>query len=279
MRATLLPTAVTVFVFALGLTVAGQTSPPRAGGDGAGSPTLEQMRRTVATLRGNRIATPNDYDALTPDQQAYVRSILSGPRASITGPLGVMMVSPALGDLTQKAAAYARFAGEPRLFQRATQVQRAGDPRRRQALVGRVRLERPSRLRRADGTAGGAGGSDPQRRAAAADGEGRGGDLHLRHRVHHHPPRQRRHLCRRPGPCSAATAAWSIWSGTMGLYQIPVHDGRARRDAARRRREALFHALIRGRRSRCPRATSETRSTALIGAPGTPPACRRSVQA
>ena len=113
MRATLLPTAVTVFVFALGLIAAGQTSPPRAGGDGAGSPTLEQMRRTVATLRGNRIATPNDYDTLTPDQQAYVRSILSGPRASITGPLGVMMVSPALGDLTQKATAYARFAGDP----------------------------------------------------------------------------------------------------------------------------------------------------------------------
>ena len=76
-------------------------------------PTVEQMRKTVASLRGNRIATPNNYDTLTPEQQAYVRSILSGPRSSITGPLGVMMVSPTLGDLTQKAMAYARFAGDP----------------------------------------------------------------------------------------------------------------------------------------------------------------------
>jgi 4-carboxymuconolactone decarboxylase len=100
-------------VTALGLAVAGQTPVPRAGAEGGNGPTLEQMRRTVATLRGNRIATPNDYDTLKPEQQAYVRSILSGPRASITGPLGVMMVSPTLGDLMQKATAYARFAGDP----------------------------------------------------------------------------------------------------------------------------------------------------------------------
>lgn len=77
-----------------------------------GVPTEEQMRATVATLKGNRIATPNNFDTLTPEQKAYVRSILTGPRSSITGPLGVMMVSPALGDLTQKATAYARFAGQ-----------------------------------------------------------------------------------------------------------------------------------------------------------------------
>jgi 4-carboxymuconolactone decarboxylase len=76
------------------------------------APTDEQMRATVATLKGNRIATPNNFDTLTAEQKAYVRSILSGPRSSITGPLGVMMVSPALGDLTQKATAYARFAGQ-----------------------------------------------------------------------------------------------------------------------------------------------------------------------
>src|SRR5207237_7401654 len=76
-----------------------------------GTPTLEQMRRTVATLKGNRIETPNNYDALTPEQKAYVSSILSGPRGDITGPLGVMMVSPELGDLAQKAIAYSRFAG------------------------------------------------------------------------------------------------------------------------------------------------------------------------
>ena len=74
-------------------------------------PTIEQLRQSVSRLRGNRIATPNDYDKLTPRQKAYAESILSGPRSDISGPLGVMMVSPELGDLTQKAAAYARFAG------------------------------------------------------------------------------------------------------------------------------------------------------------------------
>jgi len=76
-------------------------------------PTLEQMRRTVSGLKGNRIQTPSDYDRLTAEQKAYVSSILSGPRGGITGPLGVMMVSPALGDLAQKAIAYSRFAGRP----------------------------------------------------------------------------------------------------------------------------------------------------------------------
>jgi 4-carboxymuconolactone decarboxylase len=102
---------VAAFAVAFGISASGQG--PAPGARQPGEPALEQMRRTVATLRGNRIATPNDYDALTAEQQAYVRSILSGPRASITGPLGVMMVSPALGDLTQKATAYARFAGDP----------------------------------------------------------------------------------------------------------------------------------------------------------------------
>lgn len=75
------------------------------------SPTVEQMRQIVSRLRGNRIAVPNNYDKLTAEQQAYVRSILTGPRADISAPLGVMMVSPGLGDLSQKAMAYARFSG------------------------------------------------------------------------------------------------------------------------------------------------------------------------
>jgi 4-carboxymuconolactone decarboxylase len=74
-------------------------------------PSVAQQREAVARLRGNRIATPNSYDALTTAQQQYVASILSGPRSDISGPLGVMMVSPGLGDVTQKALAYARFAG------------------------------------------------------------------------------------------------------------------------------------------------------------------------
>jgi hypothetical protein len=76
-----------------------------------GPPSAAQLRETVSRLRGNRITTPNDYDKLTPEQKKYVESILAGPRADISGPLGVMMVSPELGDLAQKAIAYSRFAG------------------------------------------------------------------------------------------------------------------------------------------------------------------------
>ena len=76
-----------------------------------GPPSAAQLRETVSRLRGNRITTPNDYDKLTPEQKKYVKSILAGPRADISGPLGVMMVSPELGDLAQKAIAYSRFAG------------------------------------------------------------------------------------------------------------------------------------------------------------------------
>ena len=92
------------------LTAAG-TGTQRGGDVAAAGPTPEQLRQAVSRLRGNRIAVPTNYDALTPEQQAYVRSILTGPRADITGPLAVMMVSPGLGDLSQKAMAYARFAG------------------------------------------------------------------------------------------------------------------------------------------------------------------------
>src|SRR5687768_1940970 len=76
-----------------------------------GPPTIEQLRQTVSRLRGNRIETPNDWDKLTPEQKKYAESILSGPRADISGPLGVMMAAPGLGDLVQQATAYSRFAG------------------------------------------------------------------------------------------------------------------------------------------------------------------------
>src|SRR4030095_12709155 len=77
----------------------------------APAPATEKLRQTVSRLRGNRIETPNSWDMLSTEQKKYVESILSGPRGDITGPLGVMMVTPQLGDLAQKAIAYARFAG------------------------------------------------------------------------------------------------------------------------------------------------------------------------
>jgi 4-carboxymuconolactone decarboxylase len=113
MRVHVLWTAVVVWVSAAALSLAAQAqAPPQNRAQNDGPPTVEQMRKTVASLRGNRIQTPNDFDSLTPAQKAYVQSILTGPRSSITGPLGVMMVSPTLGDLSQKAMAYARFSGQ-----------------------------------------------------------------------------------------------------------------------------------------------------------------------
>ena len=72
-------------------------------------PTLEQARQAVAALRGGRIWRPTSYDELNADQKAFVNSILSGPRRGIDGALGIMMVSPVMGDLAQKSIAYARF--------------------------------------------------------------------------------------------------------------------------------------------------------------------------
>ena len=75
----------------------------------AAPPTQEQLRQAVASLRGDRISRPTSYDELTAEQKAFVNSILSGPRRGIDGALGIMMVSPVMGDLAQKAIAYARF--------------------------------------------------------------------------------------------------------------------------------------------------------------------------
>lgn len=98
-------------MLAAAVVFAGVAARAQGQGSAAAEPTVEQMRQSVARQRGNRIAVPTNYDALSAEQQAYVRSILTGPRNDISGPLAVMMVSPGLGDLTQKATAYARFAG------------------------------------------------------------------------------------------------------------------------------------------------------------------------
>jgi 4-carboxymuconolactone decarboxylase len=82
-----------------------------ASGQDAKTPSTEELRKAVASLKGGRIPRPSSYDAMTAEQKAFVTSVLSGPRGDISGSLGVMILSPTFGDLAQKAIAYARFAG------------------------------------------------------------------------------------------------------------------------------------------------------------------------
>jgi 4-carboxymuconolactone decarboxylase len=78
---------------------------------GAAPPTREVLERAVETLPAGRIARPKSYDSLTTEQQSYLASVLAGPRNALSGPLVVMLASPALGELAQRTMAYARFAG------------------------------------------------------------------------------------------------------------------------------------------------------------------------
>src|SRR5690242_13736808 len=89
----------------LGLAIASAQGPD------AKTPSIEELRKAVASLKGGRIPRPASYDAMTNEQKAFVTSVLSGPRGDISGSLGVMIVSPGFGDLAQKTIAYARFAG------------------------------------------------------------------------------------------------------------------------------------------------------------------------
>lgn len=73
--------------------------------------TMDALRDAVASLPAGRFARPPSWEAATPEQQTYVRGILSGPRNAISGPLAAMIASPGLGDVAQRTMAYARFAG------------------------------------------------------------------------------------------------------------------------------------------------------------------------
>jgi 4-carboxymuconolactone decarboxylase len=76
-------------------------------------PSVDQMRKAVASLRGDRIKRPTSYEELTPAQREYVKGILEGPRNDISGSLGILIVAPELGEHAQRAIAYSRFAGRP----------------------------------------------------------------------------------------------------------------------------------------------------------------------
>lgn len=100
--------AIVVLIVAMGLAGARAQAPAPTQAEKA-APTIEELRRAVAAMRGDRIKRPASYDDMTPEQKAFVQSILSGPRRGIDGSLGIMMPSPVMGDLAQKAIAYARF--------------------------------------------------------------------------------------------------------------------------------------------------------------------------
>lgn len=95
----------------LGLSLFALTALAQSPVTGGASPIPEDVRRAVADLPAGRIARPGSADALTPGQLGYVEGILAGPRSAISGPLVVMLASPELGDRTQRAMAYARYAG------------------------------------------------------------------------------------------------------------------------------------------------------------------------
>ena len=207
-----------------------------------GPPTAAQLRETVSRLRGNRITTPNDYDKLTPEQKKYVESILSGPRADISGPLGVMMVSPELGDLAQKAIAYARFAGRegfstvpPKLNELAILVVAkhwSAEYVWNAHHTAAVRFGLPAEVVEAIRV-----GKRP-----TGDGEGRRSDLRLRERVHLEAQAERRDRER-----GEAGARWRSRRGRSGRHDGAVSDlvddGGARPDAASAGEKAVLRVI------------------------------------
>jgi 4-carboxymuconolactone decarboxylase len=96
----------------LGVSLITLTALAQAPETGGTSSVAEDVRLAVADLPAGRVARPDSADSLTPAQIRYVEGILAGPRSAISGPLVVMLASPELGDRTQRAMAYARYAGD-----------------------------------------------------------------------------------------------------------------------------------------------------------------------
>jgi 4-carboxymuconolactone decarboxylase len=107
-RAVLVGIGAAVFITA----IAGAAQQPPATPAEA-PPSVDQLRKAVASLRGDRIKRPTSWEELTPAQQQYVKGILEGPRNDISGSLGILIVAPELGEHAQRAIAYSRFAGRP----------------------------------------------------------------------------------------------------------------------------------------------------------------------
>src|SRR5690606_18899607 len=80
----------------------------RVPADVGGAPARSPLERAVDSLPTGRIERPASYDSMTAEQQRYLAGVLGGPRSAVSGPLVVMLASPALGDLAQRAMAYAR---------------------------------------------------------------------------------------------------------------------------------------------------------------------------
>lgn len=102
-----------IFATLLGLSALTATALAQspAADDPAQAPTADEIRRAVTDLPAGRIERPESYEALTEEQKHYLEGVLQGPRNAISGPLVVMLASPGLGDLAQRAMAHARFSG------------------------------------------------------------------------------------------------------------------------------------------------------------------------
>jgi 4-carboxymuconolactone decarboxylase len=103
--------AITAAGLIVGLGVLAGAAGAQSPSSNASAPTLDDLERAVDTLPTGRTERPESYDSMTAEQQRYLAGVLGGPRSAVSGPLVVMLASPALGDLAQRAMAYARFAG------------------------------------------------------------------------------------------------------------------------------------------------------------------------
>ena len=73
--------------------------------------TADEIRAAIRELPNGRVERPESLESLTQEQIRYLEGVLTGPRNAISGPLVVMLASPTLGDLAQRAMAYARYSG------------------------------------------------------------------------------------------------------------------------------------------------------------------------
>ena len=110
-------------------------------------PSVDELRKAVSSLRGGRIPRPASYDSMTTDQQAFVKSVLSGPRGDISGSLGVM-ISARFRRPGAEDDCLRPLRGPRRVFERVAQAHRAGNHHGGARLDRALCLVRASSCRR-----------------------------------------------------------------------------------------------------------------------------------